>query len=72
MQITESTWTKISEDYYEQMLEILPPLHMGHNKFMSSEPYKTNGDGQNLYFVGRQVWGTFEARLMTQKDYREI
>ena len=72
MIIEESAWLEISENYYDEMLEMLPPLHMSHNKFISSEPYRANKEGKNLYFVGREILGTFQARLMTVNDYKMV
>ena len=72
MKITQDEWLEITEEYYEQMLEMLPPLHMSHNKFISSEPYRANKEGENLYFVGREISGTFQARLMTVNDYKMV
>jgi Protein of unknown function (DUF1419) len=72
MKIEESTWLEISEYYYNEMLECLPPLAMSHDKFISSEPYRQNSSGENLYFVGREVSDSFQARLMTVADYKAL
>ena len=72
MRIEDSAWLEISENHYHEMLEMLPPLAMSHNKFISSEPYRQNGQGENLYFVGRELPGTFQARLMTINDYKMV
>ena len=72
MKIEESAWLEISEGHYNEMLEMLPPIDMRHNKFISSEPYRANKEGENLYFVGREISGTFQARLMTINDYKMV
>ena len=72
MIIEESAWLEISENHYNEMLEMLPPIDMRHNKFISSEPYRANKEGENLYFVGREISGTFQARLMTINDYKMV
>ena len=72
MKIEESAWLEISKGHYNEMLEMLPPIDMKHNKFISSEPYRANKEGENLYFVGREISGTFQARLMTVNDYKMV
>jgi hypothetical protein len=72
MKIEESAWLEISENHYNEMLECLPPLAMSSYKFLSSEPYRKNSNGENLYFAGREINGAFQARLMTVTDYKKV
>ena len=72
MIIEESVWLEISENHYHEMLEMLPPLHMTNRKFISSEPYRLNKNDEDLYFVGREISGIFQARLMTVNDYKMV
>lgn len=72
MIIEESAWLEISENHYHEMLEMLPPIHMTNSKFISSEPYRLNKNDEDLYFVGREISGTFQARLMTVNDYKMV
>ena len=70
--INEHEWVEISEEYYDQMLNILPPLDMSARKFISSEPYRDNEEGETLYFVGHQKFPKYYGRLLTRKEYRHV
>ena len=70
--INEHEWTKIDEEYYDQMLNILPPIDMSARKFISCEPYRDNAEGYPLYFVGHINAEGYHGRLMTLKDYRHV
>lgn len=70
--INEGEWTKIDEEYYDQMLNVLPPIDMSDRKFISCEPYYDNAEGYPLYFVGHRNAEGYHAKLMTLKDYRHV
>lgn len=71
-QISAHEWAEISEDYYNEILGAVPPIAMESNKFICSEPYSTNDDGGDIYFVGCiNIAGRF-GRYMTIADYKKV
>lgn len=71
-QINTQEWLKISEEYYDQILEAVPPIDMTGSKFICSEPYSDNDDGFALYFVGCINGSEYFGRHMTYKEYLQV
>ncbi|MCX5964886.1 MAG: antirestriction protein ArdA [Cyanobacteria bacterium] len=71
-QISAHEWLEISENYYDQILGAVPPLNMESNKFICSEKYSDDDDGNDLYFVGCINKTGHFGRYMTIADYKEV
>lgn len=67
-----SDWTLTTESMFDEMLNVLPPIEMGNGAFLMCEANHHNSDGWPVYAAFRVRSGNmFEARYMTQKEYRE-
>lgn len=63
-------WREVTEEFHDEMLNVLPPKAWDKYSFAVSEPWKDNAQGQTLYLLVRRL-GTperFEACIGTIPD----
>lgn len=68
---TANKWTEIPLRQYNQMFEVLPPLHHSLWHFLNSEPYTHNADGKAVYFAYKDTGAKCYAKAMTVKEYKK-
>ena len=71
-QISAHKWLEISEEYYNEILGAVPPIHMTGTKFICSEPYSSNDNRDELYFVGCVNKKSYYGQYMTIADYKKV
>lgn len=68
------TWSAVSEETYNDMLEVLPPAYMGNGGFLVGEPWDHHaGTGQPRYAAYRKRGEVYEtaSRPMTIREFKE-
>jgi hypothetical protein len=71
-QINAQEWLRVREEYYDMILEAVPPIDMTGNKFICSEPYSVDSKGDDTYFVGCINGSEYFGRYMTIEEYRQV
>lgn len=61
--------TEMCEDAYCHFLECVPPLRMKGAKFVCSEPFKHNNQGEAVYLCATKEDGKYFARYGTLKQF---
>ena len=75
-QHTPITWSTVTEDTYDEMLEVLPPAYMGNHGFLVGEPWDhAVSTGQPRYAAYRHAptgyWWT-ASRPMTIAEFTQV
>jgi hypothetical protein len=66
-------WKEITEDRYDEMLEVLPPVAMSGVGFMMGEPMDHDDTGAALFLPFRRVGARyFEGEPMTVAAFRAV
>lgn len=60
-------WREVSESFYWQALEVLPPIYVA-GGFLVSEPWKHTPDGRPVYAGFSQVGERYFGRQSTTAD----
>jgi hypothetical protein len=68
------TWTKTTEDKYQEMLEILPPAAWTSLGFLVGEPWDHNAEGYARYEAYAEVNGKYlvSTKPMTIGEFKKL
>ena len=61
------TWREVSEEFYGEALEVLPPVYVS-GGFMVGEPHSHNAAGDEIRALFAEVGGKFYARMCARRD----
>lgn len=65
-------WLEISEELYDEWLEVLMPLAMNSIGYLNPEPYTHLGTGEGIY-TACILWNEkFWAKFMTKKEFDNL
>ncbi len=66
-----SQWLEIDEDYFDHLLNVLPPIFLDNNSFLSSEPFSHTEEGAAIYITAKKEGDSYYAKLATRIEYQE-
>lgn len=69
MKETPSAWVETSEQMYWEMLEVLPPVKMERQKFLTGEAHHHNAQGEAVYACFKKLGTRFFARYLTINQF---
>lgn len=72
MDANPTRWQNTTEHMFYEMLNAVPPAAMGGGAFLVGEASHDNAQGEAVYACFRAVYGEFEARYMTRREFREF